>query len=105
MAAREFRHSASRLQAVKMSKRRVQKVKPADVPPPSPFAPGPAPQSAPAAAADPDPEPDVIFPPHGGSSTSAGILSFLWRSGAGHDFRKVLVNYSFGIRRKFLKAL
>ena len=93
MAAREFRHSASRFQAVKMSKRRAQKVKPADVPPPSSLAPGPAPQPAPPAAADPDPEPDVIFPPaHGGSSTSAGILSFLWSSGAGQDFRKVLVN-------------
>ena len=64
MAAPKFRHSASRLEAVKMPKSRAKKVKPADVPPPSP--PGPAPQPAPApavAAADLDPESDVILPP------------------------------------------
>ena len=66
MAAREFRHSACKLEAAKMPKSRAKKVKPADVPPPSP--PGPVPQPAPApapavAVADPDPEPDVILPP------------------------------------------
>ena len=71
MTACEFRHSTSRLEAVKMPKYRAQRVKPAYVPPLFPSASGPAPKPAPATApaaaaavaADPDPKADVIHPP------------------------------------------
>ena len=73
MTVCEFRHSTSRLEAVKMPKYLAQRVKPAYVPPLFPSASGPAPKPAPATApaaaaaaavaADPDPKPDVIHPP------------------------------------------